>query len=96
MNETKYPLKTAIKAYGEEVTELTMRDPTPADARALKALPYVIGKDESVSLNLDVCAKYIERLCSIPPSSVDQIDLKDFNTLSWAVASFFFDTESAA
>lgn len=82
-------LSTPIQAHGEEVTELTLRRPTAQEARAIKALPYTIGADEAVGLDLDVAAKYIAVCAAIPPSSVNQLDLADLNTLAWQVAGFF-------
>ncbi|AOK40841.1 phage tail assembly protein [Burkholderia vietnamiensis] len=96
MSDVTIPLAAAIRAHGEELTVLMLRQPTPADARALKALPYMIGADESINVNTDVCAKYIERLASIPPSSIEQLTMGDFNTLCWVVARFFLGSGSGA
>ena len=87
-------LQVAIEAYGEPLTELTMRRPTVQEVRAIKALPYKIDKNEEVSLDMDVAAKYIAVCAGIPPSSVNQLDLADLNSLSWAVASFFMSAAS--
>lgn len=81
-------LQVAIEAHGEPVTELTLRRPTVQEVRAIKALPYKIDKNEDVSLDMDVAAKYIAVCAAIPPSSVNQLDLSDLNALSWAVTSF--------
>lgn len=92
---TVYPLQKAITAHGEEVTELRLRDATTADARALKALPYFIQPDgETVTLSLDVCAKYISRLAGIPLGSVDQLHVSDFNKLGWLVVQPFLSQDS--
>ncbi|UVM48337.1 phage tail assembly protein [Pseudomonas sp. B21-015] len=87
-------LQVAIEAHGEPVTELTIRRPTVLEVRAIKALPYKIDKNEEVSLDMDVAAKYIAVCAGIPPSSVNQLDLADLNALSWAVASFFMSAAS--
>ncbi|MGP6423918.1 phage tail assembly protein [Pseudomonas pharyngis] len=87
-------LQVAIEAHGEPVTELTLRRPTVQEVRAIKALPYKIDKNEDVSLDMDVAAKYIAVCAGIPPSSVNQLDLADLNSLSWAVASFFMSAAS--
>ncbi|MGS1116871.1 phage tail assembly protein [Castellaniella sp. UC4442_H9] len=85
-----YKLATPIKAYGEEVTEITLREATTADARAIGSLPYaVVGEDGAVQLALAVCAKYISRLAGIPLSAVDQIPLADFHAMAWEVAQDF-------
>ncbi|AOE63793.1 phage tail assembly protein [Pseudomonas corrugata] len=87
-------LQVAIEAHGEPVTELTLRRPTVQEVRTIKALPYKIDKNEEVSLDMDVAAKYIAVCAAIPPSSVNQLDLADLNALSWAVASFFMSAAS--
>ena len=88
-------LASPIEAHGETLSQLTFRRPTAQEARAIKALPYRIDKNEEVSLDLDVAAKYIAVCAGIPPSSVNQMDLCDINTLSWKVASFFMAAASA-
>ncbi|MGG7557784.1 phage tail assembly protein [Pseudomonas sp. ES3] len=88
-------LQVAIQAQDETLTSLTLRRPTVQEVRAIKALPYKIGKDEEVSLDMDVSAKYIAVCAAIPPSSVNQLDLADLNDLSWKIAGFFMKPESA-
>ncbi len=87
-------LQVPIEAHGEPLGELTLRRPTVQEVRAIKALPYKIDKSEEVSLDMDVAAKYIAVCAGIPPSSVNQLDLSDLNTLSWAVAGFFMSAAS--
>ncbi|MNC69455.1 hypothetical protein D3C75_1201460 [compost metagenome] len=84
----------AIEAHGEPLASLTLRRPTVQEVRAIKALPYKIGKDEEVTLDMDVAAKYIAVCAGIPPSSVNQLDLADLNALSWMVAGFFMTAAS--
>jgi hypothetical protein len=88
-------LATPIMAHGEQLTKLTVRRPTVQEVRAIKALPYKIDKDEAVTLDMDVAAKYIAVCAGIPPSSVEQLDLSDLNTLSWEIAGFFMSAASA-
>lgn len=92
---SEHKLSTPIQAHGEEVTSITLRRPTVGECRAIKALPYAIGKDEEVSLNLDVSAKYIAVCGAIPAPSVNQLDLADLNTLAWEIAGFFLTPASA-
>jgi hypothetical protein len=87
-------LQAAIEAHGEPLTELTLRRPTVQEVRTIKALPYKIDKNEEVSLDMDIAAKYIAVCAGIPPSSVNQLDLSDLNALSWAVAGFFMSAAS--
>ena len=93
---SEYPLRAPIQAHGEEVSSITLRRPTVVECRAIKSLPYTIGKDEEVSLNLDVAAKYIAVCGAIPAPSVNQLDLADLNNLAWVIAGFFMTPASAA
>ena len=88
-------LSAPIQAHGVEVTQLELRRPTVKEARAIKALPYKMDKDESVALDLDVAAKYIAVCAAIPQSSVEQLDLSDLNTAAWNIVSFFLAPASA-
>jgi len=56
-------LEQPIEAHGEQLTELTLRRPTVQEVRAIKAMPYKLDKNEDVSLDMDVVAKYIAVLC---------------------------------
>lgn len=93
---TVHKLAAAIQAHGEELTQLELRRPTVVEVRAVKALPYKIDQDESVTLDVDVAAKYIAVCAGIPPSSVNQLDLADLNQLAWVVAGFFLKPASPA
>ncbi len=42
-------LASPIEAHGETLSQLTFRRPTAQEARAIKALPYRIDKNEEVS-----------------------------------------------
>ncbi len=88
-------LSQSIEAHDQSLNELTLRRPTVQEVRAIKALPYKIDKNEDVSLDMDVAAKYIAVCAGIPPSSVNQLDLADLNALSWVVAGFFMTSASA-
>ena len=90
----EHKLNTPIQAHGEEVTSITLRRPTVAECRAIKMIPYIIGKDDEVSLNLDVSAKYIAVCGAIPAPSVNQLDLADLNSLAWSIAGFFLTPAS--
>lgn len=92
---TTYTLASPIQAHDEPVLELTLRRPTVTEVRAIKALPYKIDKNEEVSLDMDVAAKYIAICAAIPAPSVNQLDLSDLNNLAWAVAGFFMTAASA-
>lgn len=89
-----YKLAAPIQAHDQELLELTLRRPTVAEVRAIKALPYKVDKNEDVSLDMEAAAKYIAICAGIPSSSVNQLDLVDLNNLAWAVSSFFMTAAS--
>lgn len=88
-----YPLAKAISAHGESITELTIRDVTPSDARMIGDLPYYVMPDESVRVNVGVSMKYLVRIAGVPMSSLDQLHMIDVNALCWKVAGFFLQQE---
>ncbi|RIJ06060.1 phage tail assembly protein [Achromobacter sp. K91] len=89
-----FDLAKPIKAHNDELRSLSLRSLTPADARAVKALPYYVAPDESVRIEPEAASKYIVRMAGIPLSSVDQLDMADFNALAWKVAGFFLNSAS--
>ena len=93
---SEHKLSAPIQAHGEEVNSISLRRPTVPECRAIKALPYVMGKDDEVTLNIDVCAKFIAVCGAIPAPSVNQLDLADLNALAWEIAGFFLTPASGA
>lgn len=97
MGVLQFKLSHPIKAHGEEVHELQVKRPTPADCRRIGRMPYVITDNSGLySPDLSVMGDYISVCCGMPPSSVDQMDLFDFNKLAWEVCGFFAKPESSA
>ncbi len=87
-------LASPITAHDQELTELKLRRPAVQEVRAIKSLPYKIDQNDEVSLDMETSAKYIAVCAGIPPSSVNQLDLSDFHTASWAIARFFMSAAS--
>jgi hypothetical protein len=88
----KLELTTPIKAHGAAVTELTFRPPTGKDIRQV-GNPFDMltpGKDRAIGerVNDAKMAAMIERLASIPSSSVDTLSFTDWNACTAAVMSF--------
>ncbi|WP_285130905.1 phage tail assembly protein [Leclercia adecarboxylata] len=81
-------LTTAVRAHGEDLYVLELREPTGKDVREL-GFPYVTTGDAGIKLDAGVIAKYVSRLAGIPLSSVDAMSPADLNSISWDVASFF-------
>lgn len=91
MNKTTFKLSHPIKAHGEELTELELRRPTPQEARAIKLMPYTLGENGQPIADLETASKYLSVCAAIPPSSVNDLDLADLNTLTWTIIGFFLN-----
>lgn len=87
----KVKLTKAIKAHGEDVAELDLREPTGRDVQDI-GFPYLImmnGDDQALQIQVKTVGKYVSKLAGIPPTSVDQLSAGDLSTLTGAVMSFF-------
>lgn len=89
-------LREPIQAHGETVTELQLRRPTAQECREIRSFPYTLGQDMLPVAATDVAAKYIQRCCAIPESSVNQLSLEDFNAITWQIIGFFMPKGSEA
>lgn len=96
MSTVTHKLSAPIQAHGEEVTELELRRPTVQECRAIKVLPYTIGADGYPIPDTEAAGKYLAVCAAIPPTSVNQLGLPDFNKLAWAVVGFFLPADSEA
>ncbi|MNY71516.1 hypothetical protein D3C86_2098760 [compost metagenome] len=57
-------------------------------------MPYHLGAANMPDINVPACCQYISKCAGIPPTSVDQLDIADLNTVCWEVAGFFLNTGS--
>ncbi len=96
MGAKKHSLTVPIQAHKETLTELTLRRPTTKECRDLGGLPYSLGEGNKPQPLLDMAAQYIVLCAGIPLSSVDQLDLSDFNDLIWVVIGFFMTSAAEA
>lgn len=94
------PLKKPIIAHGEEVSELTFRDPTPEDVMEIGTpqllLPSADGESVGIEIRAKVVGKYISRLGAIPLSSVKAMGLGDFMRCQGVVMGFFNNGDGEA
>ena len=99
MSAITIPLSKPIKAHGEEINELTFREPTTEDVIDL-GLPMLFipsaSGETATELRQKVLASYIARLAAIPMGSVKALSLKDFSRCTGAVMGFFGDGEGEA
>lgn len=78
-------LRHPIPAHGEEVSELTLREPTLA---MLDDIHVVLG-DEGLRVNLGDLSRLIGAMADIPPSSARQIRVMDLGKFKDVLGSFF-------
>ena len=91
MKEIK--LSKSVRAHGDELYVLELREPTGKDVREL-GFPYTASGDAGVKMDAGVIAKYISRLAGVPPSSVDEMQPSDLNTVSWEIVGFFLGSSA--
>lgn len=94
------PLKHPVTAHGEEVGELTLREPTTKDIMEI-GLPTLLvpssdGQSVGVEIRQKVVGRYVSRLAQIPMSSVESLNPGDFARCSAAVMDFFGMDDGAA
>ena len=83
----KIKLIKPITAHDQEITEIELREPTTGDVMEC-GYPLTIG-DGVATPNADVIGKIIARLSGIPPSSVKQLSVPDFQVCVGVVLGFF-------
>nr|WP_314074885.1 phage tail assembly protein [uncultured Roseococcus sp.] len=92
---TKVTLHRPIKAHGEELHVLELREPTGRDLR-ICGLPYRVTQGEEIIVDSAVMARLVVSLASIPMSSVDQLSAPDFQEVTGVVMGFFQQAKPAA
>lgn len=91
-------LSQPVTAHGAEITEITMREPVPADTMDL-GMPYVIdvsSDDPAIAFKPSVIAKYVVRLAGVPMSTVKALSMSDWQALQVEVQGFFGRSGGAA
>ncbi len=91
MSGTAIKLSKPIKAHGEEISELTLREPTVKDTIEVgQPFLIIVGDGETgIRIQNKTVAAYIVRLAGVPNSTVEQMSLSDFSAAQAAVLGFF-------
>jgi len=86
-------LNKPIMAHGEEIKEISCREPTARDIMDIGNpvhVEYVAEEDKSVvTINDKRMGLMISRLGEIPPSSVRSMATRDFAGAAWVLQNFF-------
>jgi len=91
----KFPLSKPIKANGEEVSVLELREPEGKDLIEI-GMPMSFDAEGQTELKMKVIAKYISRLASIPPTSVYAISPQDLLEIAMEIVGFFGEPGSTS
>lgn len=82
-------LSKPIKAHGDEVTKLTLRELEPADILACGNPIVVLAEEGGFRFDQKVMHRLMARVCGVPPSSLEQMSLADYMRLQNLVTGFF-------
>jgi len=85
------PLRKPIKAYGNEINELKLREPVGKDIDAA-GNPVLFALYENVPkihFEAKAMSAMMSRLANVPASSIEQMHPKDWNNVAWVLAGFF-------
>ena len=85
-------LRKSVIANGDEVKELTFREPTAGDIERV-GNPVVIdmlsGDIPKITFDAKVMTQMLALLATVPPSTIRQMHPRDWNSAAWQLASFF-------
>jgi hypothetical protein len=90
--EIKVTLRKAIQANGEDVTELTFREPTAGDIERSgnPVIMDMVGLDRpQIVFDEKKMSAMMSNLAAVPPSAIRTLHPKDWNTIAWSLVNFF-------
>ena len=85
-------LRKPIKANGEELSELKFREPTAADIERCGNpvnIDFQSGDSPKMTFDAKSMSAMMSTLAAVPPSSIRQLNTRDWNSAAWNLASFF-------
>jgi hypothetical protein len=87
-----FKLRKPVIANGDEVNELTFREPTAADIERCGNpvnLDFFQGDTPKATFNEKAMVQMMATLAAVPPSTIRGLHTRDWNTIAWSLASFF-------
>lgn len=90
---TELQLSKPIKAHGEDVHVLELREPTYDEVEML-GIPFNYTENGEMKLDTRAALKYIPLLANIPRSSAAKMSLKDIFMASMSIVGFFTGSDS--
>src|SRR6266566_6510933 len=82
-------LRKSVIANGDEVMELTFREPTAADIERAGGNPVNIDMSSGtakISFDARAMTQMMGLLATVPPSTIRQLHPRDWNTIAWQLA----------
>ena len=77
---------------GDEVDELTFREPTGADIERIGNpinIDMMSGDTPKVTFDTKIMTQMMSVLAAVPPSTIRKMNTRDWNTAAWSLTSFF-------
>jgi hypothetical protein len=90
------PLRKPVIAHGDEVSELTFREPTAADIEACGTpimIDFMTGEQPKLTFETKAMFAMMSRLANVPPSTIKQMHPKDWGAAALLLAHRFFTPE---
>lgn len=84
-------LRKPVIANGDEVSELTFREPTAGDIERVGNPVHLemAGEHFKPVFETKSMTQMLALLASVPPSTIRQMHPKDWNNAAWAIGNFF-------
>lgn len=91
-DKIRISLTRPVPAHGEEIAELSFREPTGGDiARCGNPVKFNFSADPpEISFDEAKMAKMLSLLAGVPESSIARLTAADWMTSAYSVAGFFF------
>jgi hypothetical protein len=85
-------LRKPVMAHGDEIKELRFREPTAGDIEKCGnpvSLDFNSGDTPKMSFDTKAMSAMMSTLAAVPPSTIRQMNPRDWNNAAWNLASFF-------
>src|SRR3954469_25397256 len=85
-------LRKVIIANGDEIKEITFREPTAADIERVGNpvnMDVLTSDTPKILFDSRLMTQMMSVLAAVPPSSIRLMHPKDWNNAAWALANFF-------
>ena len=87
--ERVYQLHKAVKHGEQEITSITIRQPTIDEILKL-GYPYNLDPESGAIVHDPaVILRYVSTLTALPPSTIKQMSIADFEAMRWIIVGFF-------